>query len=167
MKRRGYTLLEAIIYIAILAVLSVIFVNLLLTMVRTYTEFQLARDIASSASLGLERMTREIREASNVDLGLSALGAHPGRLVLNTTDDSGSPTTIDFYLSAGTLMVKEGSGVAASLTTARVNIDNLLFRQINTANSSAIKVELTLSSARGALVRTEKFYNTAVLRGSY
>lgn len=163
---KGYTLVEAIIYVAILTVLSVTFISLLFTMTRTYTEFRLARDIVSSASLGLERMVREIRQARSVDLS-SILGVHPGRLLLNTIDGAGAPTTIDFYLSSGTLMVKQGTGAAASTTAARVNVDNLIFRQINTVKSAAIKVELTLSSARGQLSRTEKFYATAVLRGSY
>ncbi|MBI2100752.1 MAG: hypothetical protein HYT47_01930 [Candidatus Vogelbacteria bacterium] len=163
----GYTLVEAIIYVAILAVLAVTFITLLFTMVQAYTEFRLARDLTSSAALALERLTREIRQATSVDLGLSAFGPSPGRLVLKTTDETGAPTTIDFYFSAGTLMVKEGSAAAAALTAARVTVDNLVFRQINTVESAAIKAELTLSASRGTLTRTEKFYSTAGLRGSY
>ncbi len=164
--KRGYTLLEAIIYIAILAMLTVTFINLLFTMVKSYTEFRLTRNITASASLVMERIVREIRQATSVDL-TSTLGSHPGRLLLNTTDGNGAATTRDFYLTLGTLMVKEGSGAAASTTAKSVSVDNLVFRQINTANSSAIKIEMTLTAKRGEVSRTEKFYNTAVLRGSY
>ena len=164
--KQGYTLVEAIIYIAILAVLAVTFVNLLFTMTQSYTKFRLERDIVSSASLGLERMVRETRQAKNIDL-VSTLGSNPGRLLLNTTDDAGVATTRDFYWSLGTLMVKDGSGQAASTTAKNITVDNLVFRQINTANSSAVKIEMTLSSSRGQLTRTVKFYDTAILRGSY
>ncbi len=164
--KQGYTLVEAIIYIAILAVLAVTFVNLLFTMTQSYTKFRLERDIVSSASLGLERMVRETRQAKSLDPA-SILGNNPGRLLLNTTDDVGVATTRDFYLFLGTLMVKEGSGQAASTTAKNVTVDNLVFRQINTANSSAVKIEMTLTAKRGATARTEKFYSTAVLRGSY
>ena len=164
--KRGYTLLEAIIYISILAALAVTFVNLLFTMVRAYTDFQLERSLISSATLGLERLARETRQAKSVDLA-STLGSHPGRLLLNTTDSAGAATTRDFYLFLGALMVKEGSGQAASTTAKNINVDNLVFRQISTANSSAVKIEMTLTATRGATARTQKFYSTAVLRGSY
>lgn len=163
---QGYTLLEAIIYIAILAALAVTFVHLLFTMARAYTEFQLERSLTSSATLGLERLVREIRQAKSVD-PLSTLGSHPGRLLLNTTDQTGAATTIDFYLLNDTLMVKEGAGQAASTTAKNVNADNLVFHQINAANSSAVKIEMILTAARGTITRAEKFYATAVLRGSY
>ncbi len=163
---KGYTLVEAIIYIAILAILSIVFISLLFTMTQSYTKFRLERDLASSASLGLERLARETRQAKSIDLA-STLGSHPGRLFLNTTDSAGAATTIDFYLLDSTLMVKPGSAMAASTTAARVKVDNLVFRQINTAESSAVKIEMTLSSSRGQISRTAKFYATAVLRGSY
>ncbi|MFH1170149.1 MAG: type II secretion system protein [Candidatus Vogelbacteria bacterium] len=166
MKNHGYTLVEAIIYIAILAVLAVTFVSLLFTMVRAYTEFQLERSLTSSASLGLERLVRETRQAKNIDPA-STLGSSPGRLLLNTTDEAGAATTRDFYLSLDTLMVKEGSGAAASTTAQNVTVDNLIFRQINTPNSQAVKIEMTLTAKRGTAFRTQKFYSTAVLRGSY
>ncbi|MBI4136129.1 MAG: prepilin-type N-terminal cleavage/methylation domain-containing protein [Candidatus Vogelbacteria bacterium] len=163
---KGYTLVEAIIYVAILAILAVTFISLLFTMVQAYTEFRLARDLVSSAALGLERVGRETRQAASVDPA-STLGSHPGRLLLNTTNESGAPKTVDFYLSAGALMIKDGAALAASTTSGLVTVDNLVFRQINTAESQAVKVELTLSASRGSLTRTEKFYDTAVLRGSY
>ena len=163
---RGYTLIEAIIYIAILAVLAVTFISLLFTMTRAYVNFRLTRDIVSSSSLALERMIGEIRRAEAVNVS-SALNIPLGQLVLDTTDNSGSATTMDFFLSNGVLMIKEGSGAAASTTSARVTVDNLVFRQINTPKSSAMKVEMTLSASRGEVTRTEKFYATAVLRGSY
>ena len=158
--------MEAIIYIAILAVMVVVFVQLLFTMTRSYTSFRLSRDIVSSSSLALERMVGEIRKAEGVDVG-STLGTSPGRLVLNTTDEVGAATIIDFYLSDGVLMVKEGNNVAASTTSARVTVDNLVFRQITTSESKAVKIDLTLSASRGNVSRSAKFYSTAVLRGSY
>lgn len=165
--KRGYTLVEAIIYLAILAGLAVIFIHLLFSLVQAYGDFRLTRDLVSSASLGLERLTREIRLAGALDPS-TVLGVHPGRLVLQTTDQNGLPTTVDFFLSgAGALMIKQGSGPAASTTAALVRVDNLVFRQINNLKSQAVKVEMTLSASRGQLTRAEKFYTTAVLRGSY
>ncbi len=163
---RGYTLVEAIIYIAILAMLVVVFIQLLFSLTRSYASFRLARDLVSSSGAALDRMISEIRRAESIDVS-STLGVSPGHLVLNTTDEGGEATTVDFYLSNNALMVEEGGGSVASTTSARVTVDNLVFRQITTAESSAVKVELTLSAARGAVTRTAKFYTTAVLRGSY
>ena len=162
----GYTLVEAIVYVAILAILSVVFINLLLTMTRSYAEFRITRNLNTSAQAAMERLVRSIRNATSVDIS-STLGTNPGRLVLNTLDGSGDPLTIDFYLSDDTLMVKEGSGAAASTTAKYVTVDNLIFRKLTTPVSSVVKIEMTLGVNHGAINKTAKFYSTAVLRGSY
>ncbi|MEK7585108.1 MAG: type II secretion system protein [Patescibacteria group bacterium] len=167
--QRGYTLIEAIIYVAILAMLCVTFISLLFAMTRSYTSFRLAREITDSALIALERMTYEIRRASSIDLAQSTLDTHPGHLTLNTTDENDAPTTIEFYLTADNILLIEegGAGQTASTSAARITVENLVFKQINTTEGEAVKVELTLSNNQGQVSRTEKFYTTAVLRESY
>ena len=122
--------------------------------------------VIAAAVVSLERMIREIRLANTI-ASASVFNAHPGHLILTTIDQNGDPATIEFYLSNDTLMIKEGVAMAASSTPASIRADNLVFRQINTSHSKAVRVELTLTDYRSHTPRSEKFYALAVLRGSY
>ena len=57
----------------------------------------------------MERMANEIRLANNIDGAGSAFAASPGKLKLNTTDGSGNPAMIEFFLSGTGVFVKENS----------------------------------------------------------
>lgn len=166
--RRGLSLIETIVYITIFAIISVLAVNSLVMVMKSFNQGRLWSRICASAETATERMTREIRLAYDIDLGLSTLNFHPGHLFLNTYDVSGAPTTIDFYLDNGILMVSEGGGAAVALTSSQVEVTNLVFRPISAPSTSkAIKIELEIRGTQGNYQKTERFYNTAILRGSY
>ena len=84
----GMTLLETVIYISLLAVISVAVVNVFLSETSAWARARAERDSTDAAKLALERITHEIRLASSVDTGQSVLGSHPGKLVLNTFKES-------------------------------------------------------------------------------
>ena len=165
-RRRGFTLVEALVYTAVLAIVAGIVVEILVGMTRASARVQLARRINHSAQISLERLTREIRNAQSVNGASSIFNTHPGRLSLTTLNALGLPTTIEFSLTSTTLQVTEGSSVS-NLTPKNVDVTNLVFRPFNSTNSQGIKVELELSAAQGRATRTEMFYTGAVLRGSY
>lgn len=163
---KGYTLLEAVIYVAVLGFLSIVLISTVILTSRTFIGFQVVNRLDESATLTLDRMVREIRQANSVDLGQSTFGSSPGRLVLNTTI-GGTATTMQFYLQNGVVLVKQGSAAAATSTSPSVQATSLIFRYLTTSRSQAVRVELTLAKANGVGARTETFYTTAVLRGSY
>ena len=85
-----------------------------------------------------------------------------------TYDFEGSPITIDFYLDGNRFMVSENAGTSYALTSSSTDVTNLVFRLINTApGTKAVKIEMTLQGGKGKYQRTENFYNTIFLRGSY
>lgn len=163
----GFSLIEMIVYISLLTVIMVSVVNMLLVMSRANSFYKVSRHIQSSAVFALDRIVRDIRNAQSVDLIGSTLGASPGVLILNTTQATGTPEIIQFYVSAGALRVKQDGGDIGPLTLSDVSVQNLVFRHINTGISQAVKVELTLSSGAGSFARSANFYATAVLRDSY
>jgi hypothetical protein len=48
-----------------------------------------------------------------------------------------------------------------------MEISNLIFRNITTSSSEAVKTEISLSIIRGGYSKSNNFYSTVVLRGSY
>lgn len=168
--KKGFTLIEAVIYVAILAVVSVFAVNSVLLMIKTFGNYRVLRNLNTSGATAIERITREIRLADDVD-GSSTFGTGLDHLILSTIDPfTENPTIIEFYASSSELMVKKGGGEEISLTPGNTELINLTFRELATTTntiSKAIKIEMELKSTRGNYQKTAKFYNTAVLRRSY
>lgn len=163
---RGFTLVEMVIYIAFFAVLSTLAVEATITVMKSFYSLRLTQSVNQSATVALERMSREVRNAYDVDTSNSTFNTNPGRLTLNTKDASGTNTTIEFYVSSNQLMLKEGGVDKGSLFSKNVTVTNLVFHLITTTNSKAIKIEMTLRDERGTLQQTVKFYDTIILRGS-
>lgn len=167
--KKGFTLIETIIYTAIIAAIFILVVNSLSIVIKAFNQGRVIIKINNSAEVAMERMAREIRFAYDID-GSSNLGSHPGYLVLNTysTSSPETPTTIEFYIDSGKLMVKEGVLPADQLTSSDLIATNLVFRQITASSTSkAIKIEMAIQGSSGNYQKTGNFYNTAILRRSY
>lgn len=168
MKSRGFALVELIIYIAILAIISILVIDIILVMTKSLGTISVVRNINNSAEVALERMTREIRLAKDINVSASNFDAHPSRLALNTINPlTGDATTMEFFLDNDLLMLSKGGGAPKPLSSSRTKVTNLVFRQINTPASKSIKIEMEIQGERGNLLKSEKFYNTATLRQSY
>ncbi len=165
-KKHGFTLVEMIVYIAFFAVLSILAVNATLIVMKSFYSIRLTQNINQSATVGLERMSREIRNAYEIDTVNSTFATNPGRLTLRTKDSSGANTTIEFYVNGNQLFIKEGNVDKGSLMTKNAVLTNLVFRQIANPNSRAVKIEMTIRDTRGAMQKDVNFYNTIILRGS-
>jgi prepilin-type N-terminal cleavage/methylation domain-containing protein len=168
MKRKGFTLIEMLIYIAILSVVFVVIVNVLLILMRSSAKLAAAKSINNSAITFMERAGREIRESARIKQGAgeSVLGSHPGDLWIDSSA-SGVSTTTRFFLTGSTIQMSKNGTLIGNLTLDDVTVTNLVFRKIDLATSTAVKIELQLRAGSGSAQRTENFYSTIVLRSSY
>src|SRR3989344_1999518 len=105
--RSGFSIIEMLIYIAILVLMLAVVMNTIVAVTRSERVIKSLRQIEDSAVLAIERVGREVRGADEIDAGSSTLGSHPGRLVLDGLDDAGGARTVEFYLSDGRLLLKE------------------------------------------------------------
>lgn len=166
-KQSGFTLVETIIYVAAFAVLSTAALQATIVVMKSFYTLRLNQSVNVSATVALERMSREIRNAYDIDTAQSTLGSSPGRLTINTKDGAGANITIEFYVDSASKLNMKVDGVDnGPLVTKTVTVTNLVFRQITTTYSKAIKIEMTLHDSRGAATQTSKYYDTIVLRGS-
>ena len=160
--------METLIYSAILGMVAVFATGSILAMMKSYSSVKLSRDLNFSSSVAMERMTNEIRLANNIDDAGSSFATSSGKLKLNTTDVSGVPATIEFFLSGSGIFVKEGADAPEALTASSTEITSLFFNKItSSAVSKAVKISLTAKAKGSRMEKTENFYNTAILRGSY
>ena len=97
--KKGFTILETIIYIAILGVVIFAIFQSVTTTLVTHKSIKLSQTLESSGAVSLERILREIRNASSVDTAGSSFDVSPGVLKLSGIDANAVPYTIIFYLS--------------------------------------------------------------------
>lgn len=163
----GFTLVELLIYIGILTLALVSIVVLLTNATKIVNRVKEVKEVRSSALMALERMDREIKKASNVVVAESVLGATPGSLTLQSVDEVGNPREIMFALSGdGDLLLYYDGSSRGALTSEEVVVDEIEFHRVDNILSESAVVRMTLSH-RNAPSKTETFYLTAVLRGSY
>ncbi|MEK9171924.1 MAG: hypothetical protein AAB782_01670 [Patescibacteria group bacterium] len=163
-KVEGFSLMEMLIYISILVLLLAVIMNIVVSVVRSGRVIKSLRNIENSATVSLERLVREVRQAESVNVSLSTLGSNPGRLVLEGTDTGGSPRTVEFSLSSGTLMFSENGVELGAITQTDARVSNLVFYRFSGPNSEGIRTEITIESGTSTHYRSEKFYSSAILR---
>ncbi|MDO8555269.1 MAG: type II secretion system protein [bacterium] len=170
-KNNGFSLVETIVYTAILAVTTIFVVNSLLKTVSAFNSFRVSKQINAAAINSMERMTREIKSSSQIDTNNSVFDINPGKLIINKNDPgTGAPITLEFSVANSRLTIKKDNESPIALTSSGTEVSNLVFRQVATStdlHSKAIKIELTIKSGYGNYQKTENFYDTVVLRGSY
>lgn len=164
---KGFSLVEMMIYTCVLSALTIVAINAVFLSVRAFAEFRVSRDLNSSATSLLERMTREIRTAHGIDVAQSTLGSNPGRLTLLTKDFGGTDTVVEFYEENGALKIKEGGVLMGALTSSGTAVTSFVVRSLSNSNSTAIKVEIGLSATRAGVSKSGNYYSTILLRGSY
>ena len=147
--KKGFSLVEMIVYVALLAVIFIVVVNSLMAIMSSYNSIKSAKDIENSAMLGLDRMERDIKNATSITA--ISTSTDPNSITLDTG--------VQFYVATGTLSVNENGVYSGPLSVSGVTVTSLLFYPITTANSKAVRIQMTING--------KNFYDTAVMRGSY
>jgi Tfp pilus assembly protein PilW len=163
----GASILEMLVYVGILVIIVAAVGSAVLALSRVYRSIVSEQQIEEGGQTALERILRETRGASSIDSVNSTFASTTGKLTLNTTDSSGSATTVQFYISGQSLRVKEMGSDIGPLVPSGAKVTRFYLYSISTSVSSAVKVELTVESGTSTSYRSKNFYGTAVLRGSY
>lgn len=143
--QKSFTLLEALIYIGVLAIIVVAISSFLIWSVHSNTKARVMRETLYSAGRALEVMTHEIKEAKSIYTPTSVFDSHPGQLSLETNHYLPTEETIsyiDFYLCDNHLCLKKESQNPIALTSDRVEVANLVFSQIITGTVPSLQIDL-------------------------
>jgi len=152
----GYTLVEAVIYLAVLVVVISVVISLLLAMMAGQERVGVIRDINRSGASALEKISREIRAAESISV------SDPAVINLSLLNDEGVIENRQFYSSEGNFWFSDG-GESQQLLSERVVLSDLNFTEITEAEFSLVLVSLTLSHVRN-LDRQEVFQTAVNLR---
>ncbi len=161
--RKGFSLVEMVVYIALLVVLLIIVVQVVFSVTRNNRIMRSARNIEVSAVEALERLNREIRNADSIDTTSSVLGSSPGVLSLDSVAD-GVASSVEFYLAGGRIRVRENGSEAGALTLASTTVTSLIFNRFSASSTEGVRITLTLESGTSTSYRSETFYSSVLVR---
>lgn len=139
--KKGFTLIEMLVYVAVLAILTLAISSFVLWTIRSNTKAKVMRETLDNARRAMEIMTYEIKEAESIYTPI----ATSSQISLETIKylPNGETTTyIDFYLCDTRLCLKKESQDPIALTSERVEVNNLIFSQFVTASSSSVQINL-------------------------
>ena len=159
-NKNGYAILETLFYIAFLTVLSVVVINSMIVMIKSYHETKIGNELMEGSAI-MERMSREVRKA----YGINTISSND--LKLDTKDGSGVNENIEFKLVGSDIQILETNKTTVNLNTTTLAITGLSFTQITSAKGKAVKIVLTIKSTNDTQNRTYDFYDTVALRGGY
>src|SRR5690242_8085745 len=95
MKTKGFTLLEFILYFALLAMVMGAVTIFAVDLVKTRNKTRIVAEIEQNARLGLSRILRSIRTASQLNVGASTFDSDNGVLSLGMASGAVDPTVFD------------------------------------------------------------------------
>ncbi len=137
----GFTLIELIIYVVIVASILVVATNFGFRIIEDRTRTVADREVQQNARFALGRIIRAIRATSAINTPLE--GATSTVLSLAMADSNLDPTI--FELKDNTLQVSVGAGDPTPLTSDQVNVTNLLFTNTSYAETPGnVKIDLTV-----------------------
>ena len=156
----GFTLVEVVFYVALFAILSVVLLDVMISMTGFFMKTISNGDIVQGSAI-MENISRDLKQANNFSFASNVL-------TINTRNDTGNPKTIIYTFSGPNMQVTDSVlGNLGNLNTPSVAVDSFNVTMINTLNGKAAKINLTIESNRDAENDPENFQDTVILRGSY
>lgn len=109
-SQRGFTLVETIIYLAVIGTVVVAMISFALDLLNIRTETHTVSEVGHNAFVIQERLTEAARHAEGVNTGNSTFDTDPGVLELDMIETARDPMVFELDQNDGTLQVTEGSG---------------------------------------------------------
>jgi len=161
-KTEGFTLIEMLIYVALMTTVTLIMVQSLVVVLKSNRSSFAEANIRNSGYSAMEGMLREIYSSESIDQassGILQMKQNAGTNIVRFA--TSSSLALNFYEGAST------PTLIGPLTSRGVLVKNLIFTQINTGKSLAVRIQMELGAIIDGQAKSEWFYSTAILRGSY
>jgi type II secretory pathway pseudopilin PulG len=166
--KTGFTLVEMLVYIALMTTITLVLVQSLVTVLKSNRSSFADINLRNAGYSAMEAMIREIHSSATIDSPSAS-----GNILQMEQGSSSANTVVEFATTSNNVLnFYQGPNLSAisligPLTAKSITIKNLTFTKINTGNSLAIKIQMQLSTTVNGITKSETFYDTAILRGSY
>ena len=160
MNKKGFSLLEVLIYLSIAFVVLAVVVGFVFWLIDANNKNRVIVQTLNSAKRAMEIMTYEIRQAESVYTPTT----FANQLSLQTLKHlaAGEKSSyIDFYLCGTQLCLKRESQSPIILTSPAVEISSLNFTYIVSGDFASVKIDLT-ASYKNPSARPEYNFSTTL-----
>jgi type II secretory pathway pseudopilin PulG len=159
MKTRGFTLLEILLYIGIVAILLLALSAFLRVVLEARIKNQAIAEVEGQGTAVMQIITQTLRNATA--LNSPTVGTSAVNLSVNTPIIGLNPTVFD--LSGGVLRVTEGANPIVNITSSQVLVTNLLFSNLSAASTKGImQVRFDISNNSSSTNFEYKFTKTFI-----
>ncbi len=170
--RRGLTMVEIVIYIAGLAVMTLVVTGAIRFIVSDFSSTDYAKSAFTFGNIAMERMGEIVRnQAVSIDFDESAFATSSGQLIFNASTTTGAVIKRQISKSpAGDLMICTPHGCPAEdtlLSTTWARVSSLRFDPLISSSSEGVRVTMTIESGKSDMKRYYTLYNTIMVRDSY
>ncbi len=164
-SQAGYTLIELLLYVAIVGVLLTATVGFFGLVADARVKNQTISEVNDQGTFAMDYLTQTIRNATSITA--PALGASSSSLTLVVPTANLSPTI--FNVLGATLQVQEGSGTAVALTNSKIQVTNFTVKNLSRSGTSGIvQISFTLNrvntAGRNEYDYTQTFTTSAAIR---
>lgn len=160
MKEKGFTLVEILVYVAILGVVVASFVSFAISIASSRGKVYVQQEVQANARVALNLITQKIISANGVNFSSSNFDSDLGVLSLSMADNSKNPTIISLTGDDGQIQIQEGTDPALPVTSNEVRVTNLVFTNLtSTSDKPNIKIDLTVESLSSSDVSYGYNYN--------
>ncbi len=164
-KIQGFTLVEMMIYLALMTIIAVVIVQSIVIVLKSNRKGFAESNLRNAAYSALEAIVRELHASDSIII------ATDGLLQLNQTNPIVNIVQFSTSSDARLNLFEGGSTSTLSylgpLISKDVIVKSLIFFPINTGKSQAVKIQMNLTTTVDGQTKSEWFYDTAILKGSY
>jgi type II secretory pathway pseudopilin PulG len=135
----GFTLIEFLVYTIILAVLINIIGSVALNVFKMGARTDIIQEVAHNGRFTLQKIGQAVNSAKAITLPET----EGSSLVLEFQEEDKNPTVFDVF--ENTLRIKEGNKEHVELTSANVNVENIVFKRVASDGLNSVKIEINIS----------------------
>lgn len=165
--KKGFSLLEVLIYSAMAAVLMIAMSSSLISLNKAFQNIRADFSINQNLSEIVGVLSTEVRRATSVDSVNSQFGVGGGKLFLNSIDSSGINSKSNFVLQNGVLYYQKGSSSSVALNSDKIFLKKFDVYSLSSSHSYAVKIDFSFDYLKNGATTTQNISNMYILRGSY
>ena len=149
LNSKGFTLLELLIYIAILAIITLVIANAFIMLNRSRGQVEAKNEVSSNLRFALEKTRREVVTATNL-ITPADKNTSSSSLALAAGGD-----TIRYFASSSQLFRQVNANAPERITGSNVKIDSINFKRLENTNTvlkkKRVSVEISLAVSYNSL----------------
>ncbi len=165
-NNKGFSLLETVIYIALMTIILASLIFLIDQASHTYSMLKSNRGIERSAINVMNKISEIASVSTKIEMADTVFEDNSGSIAMIEFNNEGTEsTTTKFYLESGRVVMAQNGSVLGPITLAESNVTKLMFKNMSTSTINGFKVELSIDNASSSAEYMSKaFYNSYILR---